>query len=115
MYVGKSVTSNQRTHHGYTFIASVVGELVNTLNIKNHNNFNLIKTTLSKTVCSNWVTKGIISSIKIRNKLIRKKHSLGLFYKSKFRQYITIFVKIIIQNKLILFTKKKFKIQWKLL
>jgi len=38
-----------------------------------------------------WITKGLIISIKIRNKLIRKKDSLGLSYKSKIKHYIKMF------------------------
>ena len=42
-------------------------------------------------MCNPWITKGIITSIKIRNKLIRKKYSLGLSYKSKIKRYIKVF------------------------
>ena len=81
----------------------------------NQNSHNFIKTTLSKTVCNPWITKGIIASIKIRNKLIRKKQSLGLFYKSKIRHYIKILRENYFIKQINIIHKKNPKIQWELL
>ncbi|KAE9522560.1 hypothetical protein AGLY_017044 [Aphis glycines] len=66
-------------------------------------------------ICNPWITKGIIASIKIRNRLIRKKQSLGLIYKSKIKHYIKILRENYYIKQINIVNKKNPKIQWELL
>lgn len=61
-----------------------------------------------------WITKGIVASIKIRNKLIKKKNPLGKFYKSKIKHYIKILRENYFKQQ-ILANNSNPKIQWELL
>lgn len=60
---------------------------------------------------SPWITTGIVTSIRIRNKLFKKNNPLAKFYKSKIRHYIKIlrenFFKTQISN-----NKHNCKLQW---
>lgn len=61
-----------------------------------------------------WITKGVLVSIKIRNRLLRKKHPLGKVYKSRIRHYIKILRESYFKTQ-ILENKDNNKAQWDLL
>lgn len=60
-----------------------------------------------------WLTKAIITSIKIRNKLIRKKNILAKIYRSKIKHYINILRENYYKEK-ITDNKNNVKQQWSL-